>query len=233
MEETRKSLEELGLTKYEASTFVALSRLGEGTATEVHEESTVPRSSVYGALDGLAEMGLVDKSRSRPKHFRAVEPEEALERLMEEKRREAEKAREGLESMRPRRRQNRGTVWSIEGAENILDRAGEIIESSVERVWVLDSPGLVRALGDQLDETGAEKVVVTGADTDKGTHRLARRDDRVKRLEGFVLIGDSEVLVSFETEEGRLGLWSPSSGMLQLFEHFFEATAELGGLESV
>ncbi len=40
-------------------------------------------------------------------------------------------------------------------------------------------------------------------------------------MNGFVVIGDKELIVSFETEEGRTGLFSDSPGMMQLFENFF------------
>jgi len=43
------ALKSLGLTTYEARTFVALQKLGAGTASEVADIADVPRSQVYGA----------------------------------------------------------------------------------------------------------------------------------------------------------------------------------------
>lgn len=68
-------LERLGLSSYAARTFVALVRIGEGTARDVSDVSTVPRTRVYDAIDELQEQGLVDVQPSTPKRFWAISPE--------------------------------------------------------------------------------------------------------------------------------------------------------------
>ncbi len=50
-----EALEELGLSNYEAKVFVALQRLGTGTARDIHQATDVPRSQVYGAAESLQE----------------------------------------------------------------------------------------------------------------------------------------------------------------------------------
>ena len=48
-----ESLQQLGLSQYEAEVFVALVKLGTGTAREVTQITDVPRSQVYGAAEAL------------------------------------------------------------------------------------------------------------------------------------------------------------------------------------
>ena len=50
----RTALERLGLSTYEAGVFVALEKLGRGTAREIAEATDVPRSQVYGAAEHIA-----------------------------------------------------------------------------------------------------------------------------------------------------------------------------------
>lgn len=56
-EEAVTSLEELGLTEYEARCFVALTRLSKGTAKEVSQVADVPRSRVYDTIERLERTG--------------------------------------------------------------------------------------------------------------------------------------------------------------------------------
>lgn len=84
------SLRDLGLSEYEVRVYRALLRAGPTTAKELSRASDVPMGRIYDVLSGLEGNGLVrSQSTSRPKKYAAVEPETALERLLEDKRREA------------------------------------------------------------------------------------------------------------------------------------------------
>ena len=76
-----KILEELGLSKYQAKTLVALMKHGEAKASDVSELSGVPRAKIYSILDQLADLGYVDKIPGRPVKFRAKSPDKIVERL--------------------------------------------------------------------------------------------------------------------------------------------------------
>ncbi|MBS1263831.1 MAG: HTH-type sugar sensing transcriptional regulator TrmBL1 [Methanonatronarchaeales archaeon] len=230
MDDAAKKLEKLGPTKYGALAFTALTRLGEATAKEVHEESGVPRSNVYGALDRLADRGLVETSGSRPTVYRAVEPEEAMDRL---KRLRRSEEREALQTLKKAytesRKESKGGVWTITGERNVVERGREIIRASREKVWIIDYPGVVADLEPELSETAAETRVVTTAEVDVDTRPFPDDFAHPIRMNGFVVIGDSEMLVSFETEDGRRGIFSDSPGMMQLFETFFRFRLKRAG----
>lgn len=226
MEDATESLERLGLTKYEASTFAAITRLGEATASEVHEESGVPRSNVYGVLDRLAEKGLVEKAKGRPIMYRAVEPEEAMTRLKRSRREQEERALESLNdiSKETTHHEGRGKIWTITGERNVVDKAREIIRASREEILVADYPGVVTRLEDELKRSDADLLLMTTADTTLPSIPFIEDLEHPVKMNGFIVLGDSEVLVSFETDEGRTGIYSDSEGLRQLFEHFFTIT---------
>ena len=69
------ALEALGLSEYAARTLVALTRIGGGSARDVSETSSVPRTRVYDAVEELSTWGFVRVRESRPKRFEPVAPE--------------------------------------------------------------------------------------------------------------------------------------------------------------
>ena len=65
-EQTRKSLEKIGLTGYEIKTFAALLNTGEITASDLSQKCWVPYSKIYEVLGGLEEKGWIGSDNSRP-----------------------------------------------------------------------------------------------------------------------------------------------------------------------
>jgi sugar-specific transcriptional regulator TrmB len=85
------TLRDLGLSEYEARAYRALLNTGPTTAKELSPASDVPMGRVYDVLNSLEQYNLVrSQASSRPKKYVAVEPETALNRVLDDKRRELE-----------------------------------------------------------------------------------------------------------------------------------------------
>lgn len=85
------SLRDLGLSEYEARAYRALLKTGPTTAKELSRVSDVPMGRIYDVLNSIEQYNLVrSQSASRPKKYVAVEPTTALDRLLEDKKRELE-----------------------------------------------------------------------------------------------------------------------------------------------
>jgi sugar-specific transcriptional regulator TrmB len=85
------SLRDLGLSEYEARAYRALLKTGATTAKELSRASDVPMGRIYDVLNSLEQYNLIrSQAASRPKKYVAVEPETALDRLLDSKRRELE-----------------------------------------------------------------------------------------------------------------------------------------------
>ena len=83
------SLRDLGLSEYEARVYRALLDTGPTTAKELSRASEVPMGRIYDVLASIETHGLVRaQTASRPKKYVAVEPDTALSRLLEDRRRE-------------------------------------------------------------------------------------------------------------------------------------------------
>ena len=78
-EQTRKSLEKVGLTGYEIKTFTSLLKTGELTASDLSQQSSVPYSKIYEVLSILEEKGWIGSDKSRPTKYFAKSPNSALQ----------------------------------------------------------------------------------------------------------------------------------------------------------
>ena len=78
------SLEEFGLSKYEAQAYVALITKGTISASEVAYYSNLPRTKVYPTLLKLEKKKIVIISKSKPIMCTAIAPEDAFDEIIQE-----------------------------------------------------------------------------------------------------------------------------------------------------
>ena len=94
------SLRDLGLSEYESRSYEALLRTGPTTAKELSQLSDVPMGRIYDVLSSLENSRLVrTQTAGRPKKYVAVEPDIALDRLLDTKKQELETRAEQYENV--------------------------------------------------------------------------------------------------------------------------------------
>lgn len=94
------SLQDLGLSDYESQAYESLLNTGATTANELSQVSEVPMGRIYDVLNRLeARSVAISQQSSRPQRYVAVEPETAVERLLEAKREELRERREQYEQI--------------------------------------------------------------------------------------------------------------------------------------
>jgi len=94
------SLRDLGLSEYEARAYRSLLETGPTTAKELSRASDVPMGRIYDVLNSLETYNLVrSQTASRPKKYVAVEPDTALDRLLEDKKRELDEKAQQYEGI--------------------------------------------------------------------------------------------------------------------------------------
>lgn len=129
-------LKQLGLSTYEARVFVALQKLGTGTASEISSVVDVPRSQVYGAAEGLEERGLVETQQSTPTTYRPVPLAQAREQLLDQLARTGKEAFDYLEQVKNTHeaRERSESIWLISARDAIVSRTVEIAEMADKRL---------------------------------------------------------------------------------------------------
>ncbi|WP_248896903.1 TrmB family transcriptional regulator [Haloplanus halobius] len=149
VEEAVGTLRTFELTEYEAKSFVALMRLREGTAKEVSEVADVPRARIYDSMDALQDRGLVSVQESKPRRFRAVSPDEAVDLLERECRSRLDRLGAVLPRLgSPDRSTGAGEVWSMEGEAAVSERLATLVDDAEHEVLL--AVGVEALLGDEL-----------------------------------------------------------------------------------
>ncbi|MFW6018187.1 MAG: TrmB family transcriptional regulator [Halapricum sp.] len=242
--EAAESLETLGLSNYEAQVFVALQRLGGGTAQDVSRHSEVPRSQVYGAADDLAERGLLEVVESSPKTYRPVELSTARQLLTERLERETTRAFDTLEQLRASDRSpTGGDVATLRGRQPIDDRIAALVADADATVVFVSptagslSEGIVTALR-EADRTDVSVTVVTAEPSlhdrfdDAGIEVFVMSEDNPADFAGRALmVDDRTVLLAAETDSSPVeeeALWTGDSSIGRILAAFMRSGMESG-----
>ena len=75
-------LSQFGLTENQAKVFIATTRLGNPTVSEVAEESEVRREEVYRLLPELEKIGLIERLLGKPLRLKTPNPQSAITTLV-------------------------------------------------------------------------------------------------------------------------------------------------------
>jgi len=192
-EDAVESLKSLGLSEYESKVFIALQRLGVGTARDVYRLTDVPRSQVYGAAETLEERGLVEIQQSKPMEYRPVTLEEARDRLQERFEREQTIAFDYLDRAReesPRSDEEREDFWTVKGRDTIDSRIEDLLDEAEERVVFITTD-------DKLVNGSIEDRLVSLAD----------------EIDVYVMSNDEKFLHRFENTEGVVCVSTPEKAV--------------------
>ncbi len=192
-EDAVESLKSLGLSEYESKVFIALQRLGVGTARDVYRLTDVPRSQVYGAAETLEERGLVEIQQSKPMEYRPVTLEEAHDRLQERFERKQAVAFDYLEDARdesPRDDEEREDFWTVKGRDTIDARIEELLDEAEDRVVFITTDG-------SLVNSSIEDRLVNLAD----------------EVDVYIMSSDEEFLQRFEDAEGVMCVTTPEKAV--------------------
>jgi sugar-specific transcriptional regulator TrmB len=181
-EDALAGLKRLGLTTYEARVFLALQKLGSGTASEVSDVADVPRSQVYGAAEGLEERGLVETQQSTPTVYRPMPLEQARRQLLDQLAETGAETFDYLDAVQSTesREERTESIWMIRGEESVTSRTAELATQSERRfLYAVNDPAHVTpALVDAFREAARRGVTVALASASDDTlDRVADEED--------------------------------------------------------
>lgn len=239
-----ESFERLGLTSYEAKVFIALQKLGSGSARDVSEVTDVPRSQVYSVAESLSDRGLVEIQQSSPKQFRPVSVEAARSTLRDRFERESDRAFEFVEAARAEgAEETKGDIWTIHGREGVAARCVELIGDAEESVVFgargtdLFSGGIRRALVDR----SAAGVDVTVVSLNPAVRNVVADRPGIRTVEpsaaidnersGRLLVVDGDTIlvsvVSAESDGDETAVWSSGSNIASVLIQLLEGSLGL------
>jgi sugar-specific transcriptional regulator TrmB len=131
-----KSLNDLGLSNYDARVYATLVLFDNAEAKEIIDFLAISKPSVYEALDRLAEMGLAVKRVSKPARYSAISPEMAIDLLMEKHRKAAEQALASLRILEKEkvRTEKEDALWTIYGDANIEYKIRDLLGKAKKHI---------------------------------------------------------------------------------------------------
>lgn len=130
-----KSLKYMGLSDYEAKTYLTLVSMVSGPASEISKNSGVPRSRIYDILKILERKGFAESTKGRPNIYKAVAPYEIFKKYkkeiittLDESEIELSEIYENSLSQLP------APIWLVSGYKNIIKKEMEIISRAKESI---------------------------------------------------------------------------------------------------
>lgn len=149
MERVESLLRDFGLTEYEVRAFVTLLKLKIATAEQISEAGNIPLPRVYDTLSELKKKGFVLISKTRPKKFKPLSPEKALNNLIKIKRNSFEdnvnnlknsikNIKDILAEIEPVEspKEESVTIWSTEKRRNVIKNIQDVGEKAEKEVLI-------------------------------------------------------------------------------------------------
>lgn len=149
-----------GLTRQEASIYLAMLRQGEMTGYEVAKETGISRSNVYGSLAGLLEKGAVYQIEGSSAKYVPVDPEQFCDNTL----RKLQADKEYLLQNMPKKCETCEGYITIQGYRHILDKMIEMIGRCEKRMYLSADESVLIQLAPYLEAAcgkGIRIVILT------------------------------------------------------------------------
>jgi len=137
------SLEEFGLSKYEAQAYVSLIAKGTITASELAYYSEIPRTKIYPTLLKLEKKKLTIISKSKPIMCTAIAPEDAFDGIIHEQINKVDAMNTLVSNLKRASEESRKSRGSEEkryfqlGTNNVLAQLQTMIEGSRSSIKIM------------------------------------------------------------------------------------------------
>ena len=206
-----------GLTRQEALIYVELLVKGKQTGYEIAKETGISRSNVYSVLAALAEKGAASVIEESAQRDIPVQVEEfcgnCIRRMQEEQ--------EWMERNLPQKKAETEGYITIEGEQNILDKAKNLIAQAGERVYLSCTAGYLDAFRQALEELVKKKrkvVILTDAPYELKDAIFYQTEEKGQQIG---LIVDSKSVLSGEYGKGSLNtcLYSGQKNFVTVFKN--------------
>jgi sugar-specific transcriptional regulator TrmB len=229
-------LKELGLSTYEAATYMTLLTHSHIPASTICKETGIPDSKIYYALDGLLKKGMITVQKGVPNVYSAVHPKEAIAnlktQLMETLNEKMEKADALINSLSPlhesaEKPQEIELAYIIRGQRNIIKKMNTLLQEAKKEITALIShPSIMQSIKTSLDNAKKHKVTLNLAVTEEVMKKVNLKEfGQVKLLlcPCTMLIVDMKTLltVSSWTEENSRAILTQDLGLITVSKEYY------------
>jgi sugar-specific transcriptional regulator TrmB len=221
-------LVKIGFSEYEAKAYVALLRESPATGYQLSKQSGVPRSMIYEVLGKLTARGAAMTLRKGSStQYAPVPAAEFLDQLHREHKELIFSLKDDLSALTSA--PDLEYVWNIEGHENVMAKAEEMIRQAKTCIYLALLPDTLPALQPDLAKAiqrGVKVVIYTTSDLDLPGGQVVVApvlEDAHDRMEGLMLIlviDREEVLIGEQlTATQARASWTSSPLLVFIAEH--------------
>lgn len=178
----------MGLEEDEARAYLQLLRIGPSKVRRLAEAAELERSKTYRILDELEAKGFVEPSLERPTRYRALEPSEVFDDILEEQRDRIEHLRSKRDTLlgpleRLERGDERGGLGmpafrTIQGRDTIYRNVDQLLEETEEEVLAMSTHPAAVQLG---DISGIMEAVIERVEEGIGFRTILNDEPRIRK----------------------------------------------------
>jgi HTH-type transcriptional regulator, sugar sensing transcriptional regulator len=217
------SLEEFGLSKYEAQAYVALISKGTISASELAYYSNIPRTKIYPTLLKLENKRLAIISKSKPIMCTAIAPEDAFDAIIHEQINKVNAMNSLVTNLKKASEESRKSRGSEEkryfqvSANNVLDQLRIMIDGSKFSINIMVDQwglGLLSECKEQLLSVLRRnlevRVMIPSAQLCSETYRTIPNEVKIRIsdiIQNCFIFDETEVLI-VDNENGKGAIFS-------------------------
>jgi sugar-specific transcriptional regulator TrmB len=237
-EETRRTLREIGLSRYEIDAYVVLLESGQITAMEISRKAQVPYSKVYEVLNSLKSKGWIKSIRGRPSRYYPTPPLDALasakNRLEEQYKSWEQQVASELQPIYEKRELvEHPEILILHGQQRVIAKLEEIFGKARKEImialpqFIKNSVATAPIFLQSLQKARVDvKVMVAGepeswsdleAFASAGELRI-----RDQMFGGGIIVDEKEAMLFLGEEKLSLVIWSNHAGLVKFARDYFQ-----------
>lgn len=191
MENYLKLLNLIGLTDYEAKTYLSLLRLGSVTVKDIQSQCQVPKNKIYESLNQMIRKGIIENVPTIPKRYK-INNISSLYTLLEEREQQLKEIRSNVKELEKLKtttlQSNTELVWIVYGDMAFKNKLKEAtIKLKQECLMVVNQlkydPVLLRLTKEAIKSKGIKVKVLYNSGTIQNIHRWKTIGCTIKKLE--------------------------------------------------
>jgi HTH-type transcriptional regulator, sugar sensing transcriptional regulator len=229
-------LKELGLTTHEALTYITLLTHPNMTANALCNETKIPDSKIYYALDSLSKKGMLTIQQSTPALYRATAPNEAITNLKQQQKEQFEEKMKQADTLitkltplydsaeKPEELQ---IAYIIRGQKSIVNRLKTLIQNSKHEVTMfMNLPEVLKEIHPTLKEAKDKKRIklnIAVTPQIAATQNLSDLGE-VKTLycNLAMFISDMKTLVTLTNWPNQVALMTQDQGIIRAGRDYYD-----------
>ncbi|NMD42246.1 MAG: TrmB family transcriptional regulator [Firmicutes bacterium] len=219
--------EELGLSNYEARTYIYLLQNGQCYGNEISKGTGIPSSKIYETVARLVEKGLAYPIKTSPVHYEALPLKEFLNQKQKNVLAVIKTLEDNERLLETSKRSE--LLWYISGRKNLLDKGRTLIDRAEKEILISMWPEESAVLKENLLEAearGIEIYSIQFGDTylEVGKlfkHARAPAIHERHRSELFLAVDRAEGMFMYlEKLGGWKGYHTSSSGIVRVITNY-------------